>query len=372
MTKSMSESNLTSYATLAADGGGRVYDEREESSLRGPFELDRHCIMESAAFRRLEGKTQVFAPSYHDHFRTRMTHTLEVAQIARTLACVLRVNEPLSEAIALAHDLGHPPFGHAGEAALDEAMSQCGGFNHNGHSLRVVEFLEHPFPAFRGLNLTAATREGLAAHATSYDDPMCVGAAGVGSVEAQVVSIADRIAFNTHDLEDAIGAEFVDGEALAGVVLWREACAAVDVSLKSEPLHAVRRLVLNKLLDTLLIDVVETSRPLLREGSVSTGVVAPSRPKVLMSQPVEGRLVELEEFLASRVYRHPSVAKLDAGGRERIAALFAFYRAGPDKMPLRFASRVDEQGVDRVICDYIAGMTDRFCTKECERIGRSS
>ncbi|MCH7885803.1 MAG: dNTP triphosphohydrolase, partial [Planctomycetes bacterium] len=236
-----SETNLALYAIRSCDCGGRVHPEPDDP-LRGAFELDRHRIVESTAFRRLENKTQVFAPAEHDHFRTRLTHSLEVAQIARCLAGALQASEALAEAIALAHDLGHAPFGHAGEAALDEVMADHGGFNHNAHALRVVGYLEHPFPDFRGLNLTGETRAGLATHATRYDTPVQTrdatvsdapraagfsprepaneanparpGAAGSAaptgpSIEAQITSIADRIAYIGHDLEDAIGAEFI-------------------------------------------------------------------------------------------------------------------------------------------------------------------
>ncbi|MGE0706156.1 MAG: dGTP triphosphohydrolase, partial [Vicinamibacterales bacterium] len=277
--------NLAPFAITPAGCGGRAHPEPPDP-LRDPFVLDCHRIIESTAFRRLEGKTQVFAPDYHDHFRTRLTHTLEVAEIAATLARLIGANEMLARAITLAHDLGHPPFGHAGEVALAKAMEGHGGFNHNLHSLRVVEYLEHPFPRFRGLNLTAATRAGLADHETRYDQPDAqakqapgrapaadVHAAACGtestgtgggapSVEAQVASWADRIAYALHDLEDAIGAGFLNLHELNALPLWHQAqqhAAATygrqDAATADSAIHAIRRPTLDAMLAGLLLDI---------------------------------------------------------------------------------------------------------------------
>jgi len=357
---------------------GRVHAEPADP-LRGPFELDRHRIVECTAFRRLEHKTQVFAPSYHDHFRTRLTHTLEAAQIARCLATLLKANEALAEAITLAHDLGHPPFGHAGEAALNECLAAHGSFNHNAHTLRVVEYLEHPYPAFRGLNLTHETLDGLRHHATRYDLPSPlgrgVGGEGLppplprgdsggsvpgegGSVEAQISSLADRIAYNCHDLEDAIGAGFLDLPELTAVSLWRWAWRQSVSGDTDVRIHTVRRPVLDAIVNRILQDAVENSRPLLS-----------SRPRrVVLSPQADRELCELEQFLLERVYRRPEIARADEQGREMIRSLFDSYRKDPSRLPERFRARVGEQGLDRVICDYIAGMTDRFCAQEHGRL----
>ena len=374
------EDHLAPYATRSTTTAGRVHKEPVDL-LRGPFELDRHRIIESAAFRRLEHKTQVFAPGHHDHFRTRMTHTLEVTQVARCLARALRANESLVEAITLAHDLGHPPFGHAGEDALNTAMADSGGFNHNTHSLRVVEYLEHPFPEFRGLNLTRETLNGLAAHATTYDTPaspephaewnpdLSGACADSGpSAEAQIASIADRIAYNCHDLEDAIGAEFVNLDDLAGLALWREAYEQVAQPDEDGPIHAVRRGVLDAMLDTLLTDVIATSQPLLASIESPEQARRATALLVVLSDAVEAKLAALERFLLERVYRHPEVTKTDSEGRAVILDLFDAYRREPEGMPDRFTARIPDQGPDRVICDYIAGMTDRFCKTEHGRV----
>lgn len=354
--------NLAPYACTGDDA--REHDELP-NALRTPFALDRHRIIECTAFRRLEGKTQVFSPSHHDHFRTRLTHTLEASQVARTLARALRANEDLAEAITLAHDLGHPPFGHAGEKALTEAMADAGGFNHNLHALRVTEYLEHPFPAFRGLNLTVGTRDGLASHATAYDVPEKVGASRAPSVEAQVSSLADRIAYNCHDLEDAIGAELVGSDELGELPLWCYACD--EAAVTADRIHAIRRPVLDAMLNAIICDAVETSTPRLAKINSFQDVARASAPLVALSKGMDRSLGEIERFLVDRVYRHTHVAIGDAEGREKILTLFNTFQHHPSKLPQRFAARIAAQGVDRVVCDYIAGMTDRYCEAEFEK-----
>ena len=351
------ENRMASYAVRPQTGGSRVHEEPSDP-LRGPFVVDRRRIINCTAFRRLEQKTQVFAPSHHDHFRTRLTHTLEVAEIARCLAGSLRANESLTEAIALAHDLGHPPFGHAGEAALGEAMKDQGGFNHNTHAVRVVEYLEHPFPGFRGLNLTCETLAGLRAHETRYDKPAVKGSAS--SIEAQIASIADRIAYDCHDLEDAIGAELIGLDELGGLPLWRDASERQT----ARSIHAVRRVVLDAMLDTILADVIGASMQRLESIGSAQEALKADRPLVVPSTTMESRLIELEQLLTQRVYEQPVIQEADADGRRMVLDLFDAYRKDPDTLPDRFRRRIDDQGLDPVIHDYIAGMTDRFCRKE--------
>jgi dGTPase len=362
------EDRLAPYAVRSADSRGREYREPEDP-LRGPFELDRHRIIESTAFRRLEHKTQVFAPSHHDHFRTRLTHTLEAAQIARCLAVALRANEALAEAITLAHDVGHPPFGHAGETALNEAMAHHGGFNHNAHSLRVVDYLEHPFPAFRGLNLTTEVLAGLRTHATRYDVPE--NANDGASVEAQTASVADRIAYNCHDLEDAIGAGMVGLTDLQQVPLWQQSFDRTVGSAVVQTIHSVRRPVLDALLDGLLGDLVATSRVSLAARSSPDQVATALRPSVALSPAADRQLQEMERLLSDRVYHHPEVARMDAEGQNMIHAMFTAHLRDPTALPTRFSARIADQGPERVICDYIAGMTDRFCASEHDRLVRT-
>jgi dGTPase len=349
------------------DAAGRFHAEPADP-LRNPFEVDRHRIITCTAFRRLEGKTQVFLAGTHDHFRTRLTHSLEVAEIARTLARSVGAEETLVEAIALAHDLGHPPFGHAGETALNEAMAAIGGFNHNLHSLRVVEYLEHPYLAFRGLNLTGATRAGLRSHCTIYDRPDVYDNASPAEVsatrtvalqEAVVASIADRLAYALHDLEDALGAELISEADLEGLSLWRRAVESAGQAHASRSIHAVRRAVLDAILDAVLLDV----------SARCVGAGGNDRSAPALSERHESGWREVEEFLLRRVYRSAPVAAADAMGRRIIAELFSAYRADPRLLPDRFFARLNDQGPERVIGDYIAGMTDRFCEREHARCG---
>ena len=368
---------LANWAVRAETGGGRDHTEAVDP-LRTPFELDAYRIIESTAFRRLEHKTQLFASGAHDHFRTRLTHTLEVAEIATTLARLLRANADLTRAIALAHDLGHPPFGHAGEAALDRLMRATGGFNHNTHSLRVVEYLEHPVPRFRGLNLTHATRAGMQAHATPYDVPGApdsdADATALAGVEAQIVDLADRIAYNCHDLEDATGAGLVELAELRQLTLWQvgERFARAAGAPPDAHVHAIRRPVLDGILHHVLVDIVQASTPQLADLPSVAAVAQQPGPVVAPSAGVQAQLEAFEAFLRRHVFRHPLVAEADARGQWLIESLFAAYRADPTRLPERFRQRVDEQGLDRVIGDYLAGMTDRFCVAECERYGGRS
>lgn len=378
------ELELAPYAIKCSQAGERVHPETDDP-LRGPFELDRHRIIECTAFRRLEHKTQVFLAGRHDHFRTRLTHTLEVAQIARCLAVALGANESLAEAIALAHDLGHPPFGHAGEVALNGLMSRHGGFNHNLHSLRVVDYLEHPFPAFRGLNLTRETRAGLASHATNYDRPhenridTSSASSPDGrsldarpSVESQIASLADRIAYNVHDLEDAIGAGLIHLDKLAGVRLWKQAYEFLIERFPQSNIHQIRRAVLDRVLNAIVADAVTTSTQELTKFD-SADSVRDAASSVVILSPSMGRDVDgLEQFLMEHVYKHPEVATMDAAGRRMVSTLFEVFRSQPSSLPERFFSRVEDQGLDRVVCDYIAGMTDRYCIREHERLAATT
>ena len=388
------QDRLAPYAVSSSDGGARYHPEPDHP-LRDPFEVDRQRIVHSAAFRRLEGKTQVFAPDAHDHFRTRLTHTFEVSHVARLLARNLGVNERLAEAIALAHDLGHPPFGHAGEAALHSMMTSHGGFNHNTHALHVVDYLEHPFPSFRGLNLTNVTRAGLLSHATPYDQPAAPSGGETNtksalfdstpsggrtsktphpegaSVEARIVSLADRIAYNLHDLEDAIGAALLNESDLARIPLWQNAYTKQSARFPDCSVHALRRLVLDTMLDGLLTDAKITSLTNLENIRTRDDLQKTSGPIVVLSDTAMQRLNEVEAFLTQNVYRRATIAQTDADGQHMIRALFNAYLDDPLKMPERFASRIENQGVHRVVCDYIAGMTDKFCRSHFEELTQS-
>lgn len=375
----MPQQSLASYASHANQSRGRGADESPDHILDA-FEMDRRRVFGCAAFRRLEYKTQAFVTLEDDHFRTRLTHTLEVAGIARTLAKALRVNDALAETIALAHDLGHPPFGHAGEVALRELMSENGGFEHNTHSLRVVDYLEHPYPKHRGLNLTFETREGLIKHNTRYDRPDAASTnpelwdlfevGHLPSVEGQIACVADRLAYDSHDLEDAIAAGFVKERDLETIGLWAEASQPVREEHPDLVLAAVRRPVLDRLAAILVADVVaETTKRIERlEPALVDDVRVAEDGVVALSQERNEQLNELEAFLLARVYRHHRLVRMDAKAKRFIERLFNAYVENHAMLPPRFTARIDEQGVHRVVCDYIAGMTDRFCQDDYQRM----
>ncbi len=375
----MSIHALKSYACHSDQSNGRQFDESLDP-FNNAFELDRKRVAGCAAFRRLEYKTQAFVTLEDDHFRTRLTHTLEVAGIARVLAKALGVNETLAETISLAHDLGHPPFGHAGEVALRELMAENGGFEHNTHALRVVDYLEHPFPQHRGLNLTFETREGLIKHSTKYDRPEGASkdpslwdlfeCGNLPSMEGQVACVADRLAYDGHDLEDAIAANLVNEDDLASVDIWAEAMEPIREQYPDHVLAAIRRPVLDRLGNLLIADVVEETGKRIAANDpklvddlrlMKDGVVA-------LSDSRNKQLNELELFLVEHVYHHHRLVRMDAKARRFIERLFHAYVENSAMLPPRFTQRIDEQGVHRVVCDYIAGMTDRFCQDDYLRM----
>lgn len=355
---------LAPYATLAAGSRGRRHPE-EQDEYRTVFQRDRDRILYSTAFRRLQYKTQVYVFHEGDAYRTRLTHTLEVMQHARTLARVLRANEDLTEAIALAHDLGHAPFGHGGEEELDALLREEGGFEHNRQSLRIVDLLERRYASFPGLNLTYETREGLARHSTVYDRPGVAdefSAYPHPSLECQIVNLADQLAFCAHDLDDALRSGLIDLEDLArcglGSLLDIEAGARAGQTPELR-----RRLLVRGLIDRL-------TRAAIRESSrrlAASGVGSPDElrrcgePQVGLAREEAEGLQALQVFLHREVYRHPSVMVMVAKGRAVLRELFARFDAAPELLPRSTQARLAE-GADsraRVICDYLAGMTDR-------------
>ncbi len=318
---------------------------------RSPLAVDRQRVVHSAAFRRLQNKTQVFVVGQGDHYRSRMTHTLEVATLARTIAHALGLNVELAEVVALAHDLGHPPFGHAGERALDGCMKQHGGhFEHNEHTLRVVTELEHPYPEFRGLNLTEAVRVCLRTHTTAYDRP---GAASAepAPLEGQVVAQADQLAYASHDFQDGLYAGLLEPAELATLELWRAAYAGPSPPARNDVLRHLR-------------PAIERMQAVLI-GDLCAGF---DQQRVELSESGRRQLKELGELLLARVYRNERVARMDEQARQTVRAVFAAYVARPELMPARYAARVETDGAARVVADYVAGMTDRFCQNEHRRL----
>jgi dGTPase len=368
---SPSEAGLKPYAVTSTNTRGRDYSEQFGRNM-DPYAIDRQRVLHSAAFRRLAHKTQVFVTGEHDHLRTRMTHTLEVTSVVRRLCVALQVNGAVGELIAMTHDLGHPPFGHAGEVALHKLMAHHGGFEHNAQSLRIVEYLEHPYPAFRGLNLTFEVRESLAKHCTIYDRPGLhrLADGSQAPLEGQIANLADRVAYDCHDLEDAIGEGLLDEAVLKEADLWSEAAAPIRAEYADRALAAVRRPILDRLEAILLEDVVAESRRRIASSGIASvdDVRNYPQPLIAFSKSMEPRIAALESFLSERVYHHSRLIRMDDKAGRLIDQIFNVYLAEPKLLPPRFERRVKEQGLHRVICDYIAGMTDRFCQEEFRRL----
>jgi dGTPase len=359
---------LATWAEKSADSRGRLHAEPEHA-YRLRFARDRDRIVHARAFRRLQYKTQVFVYHEGDHYRNRLTHTLEGAQIARTLARALRLNEDLAEAVVLAHDLGHTPFGHAGEHVLDELLVGEGGFDHNRQTLRVVDWLEERYPGFRGLNLTHETREGILKHGSDWPHPVPVPAlAAQPSLEAQVADHADEIAYLNHDLDDGLRSGLLDWEQLARVTLWSEACAVPPRGDAPERVERAQRI--RALLDGLATDLVrETLRGLVAGGFASADAVRRHPEPLVRFSPRVARLQrELKEFLFEHLYQHERVLAVSGRAVQTLGDLYRHYRARPSALPPAVVARFPEEGEARAIADYIAGMTDRFALAEHEKL----
>ncbi|MBN2375366.1 MAG: deoxyguanosinetriphosphate triphosphohydrolase [Sedimentisphaerales bacterium] len=358
---------LAAYAVLSSQSCGRVHPEPEHE-YRTCFQRDRDRIIHSAAFRRLEAKTQVFLDPTGDYYRTRLTHTMEVAQVARTMARILSLNEDLAESAALAHDLGHPPFGHCGEAVLNELMADHDGFEHNRHSLRIVEYLEHPYPAFRGLNLTWETRLCLAKHHTHYDNPLPTDEFSTASapLEGQIADLADAVAYNSHDLDDALACGLLNENDLADVQLYQILKDRIDQQFPHARRHARQLRTAKALIDILALDALhETARRLETANPQSTTDIYQMNENLVDFSPtIRNQLNELEKFLMDRVYLHPEVARAQKQARKELIFLFNHYLTNTAFLPPRYQLRLSEQSPHRVTCDYLAGMTDRFCHQQ--------
>ena len=359
---------LAPWAARAERSRGRTHREQEHP-YRSPYQRDRDRVIHSTAFRRLEYKTQVFVNHEGDHYRTRLTHTLEVAQIARTIARALGLNEDLTEAAALAHDIGHTPFGHSGEEALDRLMEGHGGFEHNRHGLRVVDTLEKRYAEFAGLNLTYEVREALIRHSTAYDSPAGAPAGEPDEfaegehdhLEGQAVSAADEVAYDSHDLDDGLASELLHEDDLGGLAMWRAAEAAVPSGHDTTP-QLRRRAVVRRLIDRQVTDIIETSRGAIALSGVRSidEVRRSSARLVRPSESLAAESKELQGFLLARLYRHERVARSSERAVRCVTTLFGEFHARPELLPDDFRARIERDGTERVVCDYIAGMTDRF------------
>jgi dGTPase len=358
-------SNLAGFAQKSAESRGRIYSEPTHP-FRTEFQRDRDRVIHSRAFRRLEYKTQVFLNGTGDHYRTRLTHTMEVAAISRTIARCLRLNEDLAEAIALAHDLGHPPFGHAGEKTLDELMAVHGGFEHNRQALRVVEELEQKYPGFDGLNLTWEVREGLAKHFAPHREQGFHSP----SLEAQIANLADEITYYSHDLDDGLEAGLIEERKLEQIALWGETFARVKAEhpqLDDERRHYF---LIRCLINTEVEDVITTSSERLAASSVTSADDARRRERRLIaySDELRRKNLVLREFLYKNLYYHPAVHEPNERACDRIRSLFRAYLDNPDRLGSQARRRIEKVGLHRAVCDYMAGMTDRYAVDEWERI----
>jgi dGTPase len=373
---------LAPYACFDERSRGRKFPE-PGPSLRSEFQRDRDRIIHSTAFRRLVYKTQVFVNHEGDLYRTRLTHSIEVAQIARTIARALQLNETLVEAICLAHDLGHTPFGHAGQDALNACMRPYGGFEHNLQSLRVVDELEERYAAFPGLNLTFETREGILKHC-SLNNARQLGDVGERfikrqqpSLEAQIANLADEIAYNNHDLDDGVRAEIITIEELLNVALFRR---EYEVVVDTYPEVSGRRLVhevVRRMISRVVTDLIETSSDAIADADPSDvdAVRELTRPLIGFSELVAAEHQELKRFLRERVYRHYRVLRMTNKADAVVRGLFETFFARPELMPTEhfeaahdLESQFAEAGRARAVADYIAGMTDRYAIGEYERI----
>ena len=368
------------YACNPDESRGRLYPE-EESAFRSPFQRDRDRIIHAGAFRRLKHKTQVFVEHEGDHFRTRLTHSIEVAQVARTIARALGLNEDLTEAVALAHDLGHTPFGHTGEDALDALMAPHGGFDHNAQALKIVTSLERSYAGFDGLNLTWETLEGIAKHngpvtgalpfaLADYNARHDLELDSHASGEAQVAAVSDDIAYNNHDLADGLRAGlFTDAEA-ADLPIVGAAYAEVDRLFPGLDPKRRRAEALRRVFGVMVSDVIDESRARLAEAAPAdvAALRGAGRPMVRFSHGLFTQLKEIRAFLFSRMYRAPSVVEMRKRVTCVVEELFPLYMARPDLLPEEWQSDVaqagDETARARLVADYIAGMTDRFALQQ--------
>lgn len=358
------------WAVRSGESRGRVHTEPDHR-YRTAFQRDRDRIVHSRAFRRLEYKTQVFVYREGDHYRNRLTHTLEGSQIARTIARALRLNEDLAEAVALAHDLGHTPFGHAGERALSEWMRNEGGFDHNRQSLRIVDLLEDRYPTFRGLNLTSETREGILKHGCPWEHPVPVPELlDHPSLEAQVVDVADEIAYMNHDLDDGLRSGLLELDALAEVQIWREAHEQVSAKLAGASAAVLQAQTVRAIIDQLVGDIVESTAERIESSGVDS-VDAVRRADVRLvgfSPGLELTKRDLKRFLYQNLYFHPHVRAMSDRGTRILSDLVKLFRDDPNRLPVHVCERFAEDGAARAIADYAAGMTDRFAMVEHERL----
>ena len=369
--ENLERQTLASYAQMSGDSRGRTHKE-PLSPWRTEYQRDRDRVIHSRAFRRLEYKTQVFLNGTGDHLRTRLTHTIEVAAIARGIARALKLNEDLTETIALAHDLGHSPFGHRGEHVLDRLMKDHGGFEHNRQSLRVVDELEQKYPSFNGLNLSWEVREGLVKHFTAYDHPGKRAGfdAKNSSLEAQVANLADEITYYSHDLDDGLDAKLLSEDDLnSNVTVWRDAAKKVKREQGTLPDECRRYAIIRMMIDGQVRDVVETTEKMIAAAGVETVDDVRLHARALVQySPARRKLnLEMRKYLYQNLYFSEQVDEANTRAVRILEQVFRFYLAHPKEIGEQSRKRIRREGMHRAVCDYIAGMTDRYVIREHER-----
>ncbi len=366
----LEEQQLAPYACLSKYSKGRLYPE-DEPDYRTVFQRDRDRILHTTAFRRLEYKTQVFFNYEGDYFRTRLTHTLEVTQIGRTIARALGANEDLVETICLAHDLGHSAFGHSGETTLARLMRDFGGFDHNKQSLRIVTILEKRYPDFPGLNLTWEVREGIVKHESEYDiaDASEYNPELRGHLEAQIANVADELAYTAHDLDDGLKSGMITPQSLEGVALWEILLESVGIQKNNFDELARRRLI-RRLIGLEVSDLVYQTNMRLKESNVRSveELQGLPYPVIGFSEDLHRRNRQLKDFLFTKLYRHYRVVRMAVKAERILIDLFSAYTGEPSTLPQHIQDQIQEFGLERTVCDYLAGMTDRFAIEEHKKL----
>jgi dGTPase len=371
--KEFEDTYLADYAMKSYQSAGRLYPEKEHP-YRSGYQRDRDRIVHSAAFRRLEYKTQVFVNHEGDYYRTRLTHTLEVSQISRTIAGCLRLNTDLVEAVALAHDLGHTPFGHSGEEALNELMSNFGGFNHNQQGLRIVDLLEERYPEFPGLNLTWEVREGIAKHSSFYDRSVEIDGFPpdkMPTLETQVVDISDEIAYSNHDIDDGLTSGLLDEAPLRKIELWRIADSAVCKRYRKISPQLKKYQIIRFLIDMQVTDLIDETQKKIKKSRVRSLDECRNLDYKLVSfsKEMESLRLPLKDFLMENLYRNYRVVRMASKAKHFIAELFEVYIRNPEQLPQEAHVHIRKgENARRVICDYIAGMTDRYALDEYKKL----
>ena len=362
---------LAPYGIRSKNSKGRKYPE-EEADYRTRFQRDRERVIHTTAFRRLEYKTQVFINHEGDYYRTRLTHSIEVAQIGRSVARTLGANEDLVETICLAHDIGHPPFGHSGETALARLMKEHGGFNHNQHSLRVVTQLENRYPDFPGLNLSWEVLEGMVKHETDYDiaDAQDYDPELRGSLEAQIANVADELAYTSHDLDDGLRSGMISPSQLDGIALWEIVNESIGRRRSDTLDDLARHQIIRRLINFEITDLIQSIDRYLRKSNVSSSLELQKLPFNVagFSEDMYRRNRELKDFLFNKLYRHHRVVRMSVKSERIITDIFSMYQRTPSALPEAVQELIPQRGLERTICDYIAGMTDRFAIDEHLRL----